>query len=66
METYHIYIFDYDVGAIFHINTETVVYKSNAINNDGTWNFEALLSDLGFINNIEYLISEKPLTILDL
>ncbi len=67
MKTYHIYIFDYTESAIFYKNTEYVdKNKTNAINDDGSWNFEVLVSELGFTSNIEYLVSEKPLEIIDL
>jgi hypothetical protein len=67
MDTCHIYIFDYYIGAIFHINTDNIVYKANAINDDGTWNFEVLITELGFsLNGIEYIVSEEPLHIIDL
>ena len=66
MKTYHIYIFDYTQGAIFYKNTDYVDrYKTNAINKDGTWNFEVLITELNFnLNNIEYLenlIKEKKI-----
>lgn len=68
METYHIYIFDYSIGAIYHKSTvEIDRYETVAINDDGTWNFEVLITELGFsLNDIEYIISEKPLHIIDL
>lgn len=68
METYHIYIFDYSICAIYYKCTDDVdKYKTNAINNDGTWDFEVLITELGFsLNNVEYLISEEPLKIVDL
>lgn len=68
METYHIYIFDYSIGAIYHKSTDDVdKYKTNAINDDGTWDFEVLITELGFsINNINYLASKELLHIVDL
>ena len=68
METYHIYIFDYSIGAIYHKSTEDIdIYKTNAINKDGTWDFEVLITELGFsLNCIEYLASKEPLHIIDL
>lgn len=66
MQTYHIYIFDYYIGAIFHINTDTIVYTANAVDDNGDWNFEVLLRELGFTSNIEYLASKEPLHIVDL
>lgn len=68
MKIYHIYIFDYNVGAIYHKSTDNVHRnKTKAVNNDGTWDFELLITELGFnVNNIQYLISEKPLDIVHL
>jgi hypothetical protein len=68
MKIYHIYIFDYSIGAIYYKSTDYVdKNKTNAINDDGTWDFEVLITELGFsINNVNYLISEKPLEIIDL
>lgn len=68
METYHIYIFDYGIGSIFHKSTDDIDrYTTNAINKDGTWDFEVLITELGFnINYVQYLISEELLHIVDL
>lgn len=68
METYHIYIFDYVEGNIFHKSTDDIDRnKTEAIDEDGTWDFEVLITELGFnLNNVEYLISEEPLEIIDL
>jgi hypothetical protein len=66
MERYHIYIFDYSIGAIYYKSTDDIDRnKTNAINDDGTWDFEVLITELGFnLNNIEYLVSEEPLEII--
>lgn len=66
MKRYHIYIFDYCIGSIFHIDTDNIVYTANAVDDDGEWNFEVLIRELGFTSNIEYLVSEEPLKIVDL
>ena len=68
MKTYHIYIFDYSDAGIYHKSTDDVDRnKTEAINNDDSWNFEVLITELGFnINNVEYLISEEPLEIINL
>lgn len=68
MKTYHIYIFDYNNSRIYYKSTDYVDRnKTNAINNDGSWDFEVLITELGFnLNNVEYLISEEPLEIIDL
>jgi hypothetical protein len=68
MKTYHIYIFDYDIGGIYHKSTDDVDRnKTKAINDDDTWDFEVLITELGFsINYVQYLLSEEPLKIVDL
>lgn len=68
METYHIYIFDYSMGAIFHKDTSNIdIHKTHAIDDDGSWDFRVLITELGFsLNNVEYLVSAEPLKIVDL
>lgn len=68
METYHIYIFDFTDPGLYHKSTDDIDRnKTNAINNDGTWNFEVLITELGFsVNNVEYLLAEEPLDIIEL
>lgn len=68
METYHIYIFDYSDSGLYHKSTDDIDRnKTNAINDDGSWDIEVLITELGFsINYVQYLLSKEPLKIVDL
>lgn len=68
METYHIYIFDFSDPGLYHKSTDDIDRnKTEAINDDGSWNFEVLITELGFrLSDVGYIITEESLEIIDL